>query len=60
MNPQGDENLVLHSINQTIETILMKCPGSCTPVNSNQFCFSPPLQLCRILFLAVSTETEMK
>lgn len=37
--PQGNGDLALHSTNKTTQTMLMKCLGSCSLVNSNLFCF---------------------
>lgn len=53
--PQGNDDLALHSTNKTIQTMLMKCLGSCTCVNSNLFCFFfLPSLLCRVLLPADS------
>lgn len=37
--PQRNDGLALHSTSKTIQTVLMKCMGNCTLVNSNLFCF---------------------
>lgn len=45
-SPQGNDHLVLHSTKKTIQTMLMKCLGSCALVNSNLFYFFPPSHHC--------------
>lgn len=53
--PQGNDDLALHSTNKTIQTMLMKCLGSCTLVNSDLLCvFFLPLLLCTDLLPADS------
>lgn len=51
---QGNDDLALHNTNKTIQTMLMKCLGSSTLVNSNLFCFFSPhhcAEFCSLLIL---------
>lgn len=52
--PQGYDDLALHNTNKTIQTMVMKCLGGCTLVNSNLLCFFSPhrqAEFCSLLIV---------
>lgn len=58
----GYDDLRLHSTNKTIQTMLMKCLGSFTLVNSDLFCFFSPqrhTEFCSLMsILLLSTVSQ--